>query len=78
MVAKINGGVKMAGIIDGKGQQWEKCNYCGTFVRFPENLGFEPETKEHPYGMMICLKCTNNHPNIESIRPAPEWVRQYE
>lgn len=62
----------MSGVIDKHGQQWEHCHTCGKFVRFPQDLGYEADLRH------ICLACTNNHPDIESITPAPSWIPQYE
>mgnify|MGYP000243387515 CR=1 FL=1 len=68
----------MSGVVDEKGQQWEHCNCCGKFVRFPQDLGYEEPSDEHKYGRDLCTKCTNEAPDIERIRPAPSWVPQYE
>ena len=66
----------MSGVIDGKGVQWEHCNLCGEWIKI-SMLGYEPPSKEYDCGRDICIKCTNKHPNIESIQPANGWVPQY-
>jgi hypothetical protein len=67
----------MSGIVDDSGQQWERCNGCGTFTRFPQALGYEKPKKATPYGRMLCVKCANTAPNIRAIKPAPEWRAVY-
>jgi hypothetical protein len=67
----------MSGVIDDNGQQWEHCNSCGEFKRFPENLGYEPPTPQYQYGRMLCIKCANTSPNLELIEPAPSWTANY-
>jgi len=67
----------MSGIIDNNGVQWEHCTVCGTMVRL-DDLGYEPPSEQHKHGRDICLSCTNQHDDIESIVPAHRWVAQYE
>jgi hypothetical protein len=67
----------MSGVIDEHGQQWEHCSVCTGWVRI-EDLGYEPPSPQFTCGRDICLKCTNAHPDIERIKPSPNWVAQYE
>jgi hypothetical protein len=72
----------MSGVIDGNGQQWEHCGCCNTFIRFPQNLGYEKPTKRWKYGRDICVKCVDKgiragEIEFENIVPAKEW-RVYE
>ena len=66
----------MSGVIDSKGQQWEHCNLCNEFVRFPENLGYQPKSKTYPHGRMICMKCTNklSQWHLSRVQAAPDWI----
>ncbi len=68
----------MSGVIDKTGQQWERCNECGKFVRFPQNLGYQPHSLKWNGPCSICIDCANKAPNIEAIVPAPDWTAQYE
>ena len=72
----------MSGVVDNNGQQWEHCGDCYTFIRFPQNLGYEKPTKTWEYGRMLCVSCVDKgiragEIEFENIRPAPEW-RVYE
>lgn len=68
----------MSGVIDEKGQQWEHCNGCGVFCRWPQNLGYQPPSKAHPVGRMLCIACVNKLPqwHLARVKPAPGWVAQ--
>lgn len=71
----------MAGVIDENGQQWEKCNICGEFIRFPQDLGFVKPRKNHPYGTDICVKCVDiqirtGKISFNWVTPAPTWIRK--
>lgn len=66
----------MSGVVDKHGIQWEHCGACSIFVRFGD-LGYERPSEEFKHGRMLCITCTNAHPNIESVEPAPEWVAVY-
>lgn len=65
----------MSGVVDDKGQQWEHCNGCGKFKRYPQSLGYQKPSKKYPYGRMLCLECVNklSHWHLARIVPAPEW-----
>ena len=64
------------GIIDDNGVQWEHCSICTQFTRY-NLLGYEPPSEQYEHGRDICIDCTNKHPDIESIEPAPGWTAQY-
>lgn len=63
----------MSGVVDSKGQQWERCHKCGIFVRFPENLGYMRGSFAHR-----CIECANKEEDIYQVIPAPEWAPIYE
>jgi ribosomal protein L34E len=46
----------MCGVVDEQGQQWERCNECGKWVRI-QNLCYEQPSENHPYGRDLCTKC---------------------
>ena len=60
----------MSGVIDSNGQQWEHCHTCNDFVRFPQDLGYTKDWKEH-----LCIKCVNKLPQeqLEAAVMAPSW-----
>jgi hypothetical protein len=64
-------------IVDG--QQWEHCNCCGKFVRFPQNLGYEkPSEFNNNRSRDICVKCVDTgiragDIDFDDIVPADEW-----
>lgn len=69
----------MSGVIDDKGQQWEHCNGCGAFVKFPQNLGYEKPTKAHSCGRDLCVKCVDlgirgGKIKFRNIVPASSWA----
>ena len=65
----------MSGVIDDKGQQWERCHTCGEFVKFPQNLGYTKNHERH-----ICIECVQKLPpeQVQAIIPAPSWVPVFE
>lgn len=69
----------MAGVIDEKGQQWERCSKCREFHKI-EDLGYLRPTKEHPNGLDLCVKCVDAGLRADSwkfgqIQPAKGWKR---
>jgi hypothetical protein len=68
----------MSGVVDDDGQQWEHCNGCGKFFRFPQNLGYEKPTAAHSSGRDLCVKCVDEGIQARTIKfgnivPAPAW-----
>lgn len=68
----------MSGVIDHTGQQFERCNICHKFFRFPENLGYIKADNKYKYGRMGCVTCIDKGIRNETIDfwqvvPAPEW-----
>lgn len=45
----------MSGVVDAKGQQWERTNCCGKWVRL-ERLVYEKPSEKFPYGRDLCAK----------------------
>jgi len=54
----------MAGVIDKNGQQWERCNKCGKWVKF-EKLKYGEKTIEFPFGRDLCSNCFNGFTRIK-------------
>lgn len=46
----------MSGVIDSKGQQWERCNRCGRYVKF-QSLRYERKSVKYQYGRDLCGRC---------------------
>ena len=67
----------MAGIIDEKGIQWERCTCCNKWARI-DNLGYAPPSKQHPHGQDLCITCVNNLPQqqLRKIQPATSWKQK--
>lgn len=68
----------MSGVVDLNGQQWEHCNVCEKFVKFPQDLGYEKPTEYHRLGRMLCVKCVDAGIRervilFENVVPAPSW-----
>lgn len=68
----------MSGVVDRNGQQWEHCNECGDFHRFPQDLGHQRPDAQWRYGRMLCVKCVDaglraRTIKFRSITPAPSW-----
>jgi hypothetical protein len=68
----------MSGVIDNKGQQWEHCDGCYEFKRFPQDLGHEKPTDKWQYGRMLCVKCVDRgikagETLFENVIPASSW-----
>lgn len=69
----------MSGVVI-DGQQWEHCNACGEFRRFPQDLGHEKPSSVHLYGRMLCVKCVDaglraGTIKFRQITPASSWKR---
>ena len=43
----------MSGVVMENGQQWERCNICGEYVKF-EKLKYIPKSKKYPIGADSC------------------------
>lgn len=72
----------MSGVVI-DGQQWEHCNTCNKFIRFPEDLGYVKPDAKFIYGRMICLSCVNFELDqglieFEDVTPAPNWEEEYD
>lgn len=67
----------MSGVIDSNGIQWERCNGCANFVKLIE-LGYQPKSKQYPYGRDLCIKCVNKLPqwHLARVKPAQSWIQQ--
>jgi len=69
----------MSGVILEDGVQWEHCNVCAKWVRL-DNLGYMKPSKKNPYGLNICMDCTNKLSQWHLVRviPATRWVAKRE
>ena len=56
----------MSGVIDKDGQQWERCNCCGKFVKI-ETLRYEVPSTEYKYGRDLCKRCAEGNPPAKKI-----------
>ncbi len=65
----------MSGIIDEKGQQWEKCNECGKWVKI-QYLHYEQPTPEHKYGRDLCKACAEEL--NEAAQEEANWYAELE
>lgn len=68
----------MSGVII-DGQQWEHCNVCAGWVKFPQNLGYVKPSATRPGGLDICAKCVDakiksGDIHFDEVRPAPSWA----
>lgn len=68
----------MAGVIDERGVQWERCSCCAKWVRL-DNLGYEQPTEQHEHGRDLCVQCVdagikNGSIEFDNIDPAAAWV----
>lgn len=68
----------MAGVIDEKGIQWERCNCCAKWVRL-DNLGYLPPDSANESGHDLCIACVNKLDQVQLGRviPAASWLPQF-
>ena len=69
----------MAGVIDGNGVQWERCNACAKWVT-TDNLGYVKPSPTHPHGQDLCVSCVDKGLRqrlfrFSAVVPAPKWRR---
>ena len=67
----------MSGVVMDDGQQWERCNCCGKWVKI-QNLGYEKPTAGYKHGRDLCVSCVDKGIRegeimFENIQPAPGW-----
>lgn len=67
----------MSGVTGEDGVQWTRCTVCTKWAKLTD-LGYEPPSEAFKHGRDICLACTNQHHDIESIQPAQDWIPNYE
>jgi len=60
----------MAGVIDDRGVQWERCNACASWVAY-DNLGYEVPTAAHPHGRDSGIR--TGSVLFDNVRPAARW-----
>jgi len=68
----------MSGVIDERGQQWERCCGCLGWKRI-EDLGYVQPSVHHPYGIDLCVECVDTSIQLEmvpfeAIVPSVNWV----
>jgi len=51
----------MAGVIDGHGQQWERCNNCSAWVKI-QDLVYEKPSLAFESGRDLCMNCASHMP----------------
>lgn len=51
----------MAGVIDGHGQQWERCNNCEKWVKI-QDLCYEKPSLNFDCGRDLCPNCASHMP----------------